>query len=333
MPDAAVDETERERLIHAAYERHLGPGCELLAARPLTGGANATTHVVEVRIDGVRRRSILRCASTRDDAEGFALNVDKSVEARVQAAAHAHGVPCAAVLFVLDPSDGLGAGYAMDFVEGETSPAKFLGDAGLRRNLACGVGSALARIHAVPLPSLPTLPSETPAQQVRSLRDAYDSFGQPSPTFEVAFRHLEAHLPAERPRALVHGDFRTGNLLVGPEGLRAVLDWELCHVGDPIEDLGWLCVAAWRFGRLSDRVGGFGSVDALREGYVAAGGTDFTADELDFWEIYGTLRWGVICLYQVYAHLRGQIPSIERAAIGRRVSEVELDLLRLLTRG
>lgn len=310
--------------------RRLGSDCELVDLIVLTGGASSATLRLTAATATGPRRIILRCASARE-GEGFALNLDKTTEARAQAAAHARGVPTAAVLFVLEPEDELGEGYAMELVEGETSPPRILGDEGIRARLAEQAGEVLARIHAVPLDTLPPLRRETPAEQVRALRHVYDSFEQPSPTFEMAFQWLERRVPSPRPASFVHGDFRTGNLLVGPDGVRAVLDWELCHVGDPIEDLGWCCVAAWRFGRLADRVGGFGSVDALRRVYRAAGGADFADEELDFWEAYGTLRWGVICLYQVFAHLRGEIRSIERAAIGRRVSEVELDLLRLLT--
>jgi aminoglycoside phosphotransferase (APT) family kinase protein len=323
-----VDARERQSRIEAALQRHLGDDTALEALEGLTGGASSTTLRVEARTAAGTRRMIFRCASAR---EGFALEIDKATEAHAQAAAHAHGVPAAEVLFVLDPEDGLGEGYVMQLVEGEASPRRFLGDEGIRARLAEHVGEVLARIHQVPRGALPPLPHETSAEQLLRLRDAYDSFEQPSPVFEVAFRWLEENLPAPRPAALVHGDFRTGNLLVGADGIRAVLDWELCHLGDPIEDLGWCCVAAWRFGRLEDRVGGFGSVEALRRSYLAAGGSDFTDAELAYWETYGTLRWGIICLYQAFAHLRGAIPSIERAAIGRRVSEVELDLLRLLS--
>lgn len=310
-----------------ALHRHLGPDSELVSRVQLTGGANASTSLVDLRVGGEPRRLILRRAMGEGE---FAMTLAKSVEAQVQSAATAHGARAARVAFVLAPEDELGDGYAMDFVAGEASPARFLGDEPTRRALASDVGPVLAAIHQVPLAALPRLPIVSTEARVRELRDAYDGFGSHRPVFEVAFRALLENLPPERPPTLVHGDFRTGNLLVGPEGIRAVLDWELAHVGSPIEDLGWLCVAAWRFGRLGDRAGGFASIEALRAGYVGAGGPAFDEAELRFWEVYGTLRWGVICLYQVFAHLRGAIPSIERAAIGRRVSEVELDLLRLL---
>jgi hypothetical protein len=128
---------------------------------------------------------------------------------------------------------------------------------------------------------------------------------------------------------LVHGDFRLGNLVVGPEGLRAVLDWELTHAGNPAEDLGWLCVKAWRFGAAAP-VAGLGSREDLLSAYRDSGGADIGLDELRWWEILGTLRWAAICMTQAWTHLSGRQRSVELAAIGRRVCEQEWDLLLLL---
>ena len=73
-----------------------------------------------------------------------------------------------------------------------------------------------------------------------------------------------------------------GNLLVGTGGLRAVLDWELAHAGDPAEDLGWLCARAWRFGG-AGHVGGFGDVPALLAAYAESGGEHISLDRLRWW--------------------------------------------------
>ena len=132
---------------------------------------------------------------------------------------------------------------------------------------------------------------------------------------------------------LVHGDLRNGNFIVGPEGIRAVLDWELSHLGDPVEDLGWLCVRAWRFGIDDHLVGGFGDLPDLLEAYAAAGGAPVSEDEVRWWVVLGTLKWGVICMSQAFTHLSGAHRSVELAAIGRRVAQTEWDILDLLDGG
>ena len=128
---------------------------------------------------------------------------------------------------------------------------------------------------------------------------------------------------------LVHGDFRHGNLIIGPDGVRAVLDWELAHFGDPMEDLGWVCVNSWRFGEIDKPVGGFGTREELFAGYEAAG-RKVDPDRVKFWEVMGTLRWGIMCCGMMQRFRIGPDHSMERAMIGRRSSETEIDLLRLL---
>jgi aminoglycoside phosphotransferase (APT) family kinase protein len=131
----------------------------------------------------------------------------------------------------------------------------------------------------------------------------------------------------------VHGDFRNGNFIVGPEGIRAVLDWELAHLGDPVEDLGWFCVKSWRFGQADRIAGGFGSLPELLSAYTAAGGARVSEDEVRFWVVLGTVKWGVICAGQTLLHVNGIVRSVELAALGRRVAEMEWDLLDLLDGG
>ena len=165
--------------------------------------------------------------------------------------------------------------------------------------------------------------------QVRQFRELLDALGEPHPAFELGLRWLVEHRPEPTGTGIVHGDFRTGNLLVGPDGLRAVLDWELAHLGDPAEDLGWFCVRAWRFGS-PHRAGGFGRAEDLLAGYVDGGGSPIDLETLRWWEALGTLKWGVMCIIQAAAHLDGQSRSVELASIGRRSAENEEDLLALM---
>ncbi len=165
---------------------------------------------------------------------------------------------------------------------------------------------------------------------LEEMRGALDSLDRTTPVFEYALRWLAAHRPAPTSEpSLVHGDFRLGNLMVDDDGLVAVLDWELVHLGDPAEDLGWLCVRAWRFGQDAP-VAGLGEREELLEAYHRAGGARITPEVLRWWEVYGTLRWGVICMVQTAVFLSGRIPSVELAAVGRRVAETEWDLLLLI---
>ena len=152
----------------------------------------------------------------------------------------------------------------------------------------------------------------------------------PRPVFELAISWLRENPPPSSPPVLVHGDFRLGNLIVDKDGLAAVLDWELAHLGDAREDIAWLCVNSWRFGHSENRVGGFGQLGDLLSAYADAGGPTFSAEEIDWWEILGSLKWGIMCMIMYEAYRSGADPSVERAAIGRRVSETEIDLLNLL---
>jgi aminoglycoside phosphotransferase (APT) family kinase protein len=128
---------------------------------------------------------------------------------------------------------------------------------------------------------------------------------------------------------VVHGDFRLGNVIVGEQGLNAVIDWELAHVGDPMEDLGWLCVKAWRFGG-GPPVAGLGSYDDLVGPYEAARGVAVDRVAMHWWEVLGTWKWAIMCILQASAHLSGASRSHELAAIGRRVCENEYDLFLAL---
>lgn len=314
----------------AALAPRLAPGGAGIAeARALSGGASQELWAITIDAPGDARRLVLRRTPEGRVASDLAIPI--ATEARVVALAHAHGVPTARVVYALTPGDGLGAGYFMEHVDGEALGGRIVRDeafAAVRPTLARRCGEILARIHALPPAGL-----DLPASGAREVIDALERHHRledwPRPVFELAFQWLKAHAPAEAPQRVVHGDFRNGNLLIGVEGVNAVLDWELAHLGDPMEDLGWICVNSWRFGVIDKPVGGFGSREDLYAGYEAAGGAVDRA-RTHFWEVLGTLRWGVMCTMSAVL-LRGEGPfAIERPMIARRASETELDLLNLM---
>lgn len=302
--------------------------------RRLSGGASRETWAFTLRRpDGSPEELILRRDPPGGGGPGtLAGGVGSGMarEARAIRAAAEAGVPVPRVVTVGDDPAVLGSAFmVMERVEGETIPRRILREPALARArgaLAAECGRALARLHSVPAAAVPGLDG---GDQLVRYREVLDAVEVVSPTFELAFRWLEERRPAPAPPVLVHGDFRNGNLMVGPGGLAAVLDWELAHGGDGTEDLAWLCVRSWRFGSPLP-VGGFGTVEDLLAAYEGAGGRPVDRESLRWWEVFGNLRWGIICGVQVAAHTSGARRSVELAAIGRRICEVEWDLLGLL---
>jgi aminoglycoside phosphotransferase (APT) family kinase protein len=292
---------------------------EVTSLTRLSGGASRETW----RFDADGRPLILQRQRAGDIR-------DMGVEASVLRAAEAVGVPVPSVVAASTDPAALGAAFVVQTaVEGETIARKILRDepfAEARRLLPAQLGAALARLHGADRDAAPGLEA---TDQFDYYRRMLDTLGRPHPTFELAFRWLDQHRPVSTARTIVHGDFRLGNVIVGPDGLRAVLDWELAHIGDPMEDLGWLCVKAWRFGS-KQPVAGVGSYEELFAAYEAAGGAHVDPDAVRWWEVLGTVKWGIMCIVQANVHLGGHSRSHELAAIGRRVCENEHDIFLAL---
>jgi aminoglycoside phosphotransferase (APT) family kinase protein len=315
-----------------ALARVLGGG-EVEALRRLSGGASRETWSFDlVRAGGAREGYVLR----RDPGAHGGWS-ERATEYRLLEAAAAADVPVPCVRLLLGADDALGRGFVMDRVEGETIPRRILRDATCAPalpKLAAQCGAIAARIHAIDVAALPKLPRQGVRDQIDQYGATLDAFGEPHPAFELGLRWLADNAPPEPTGAvLVHGDFRNGNFIVGAEGIRAVLDWELAHVGHPVEDLGWLCVKSWRFGVVDKIVGGFGDVAQLLDAYEAESGTRVSEDLLRYWIVFGTLKWGVITIAQSFTHLTGVVRSVELATLGRRVAEMEWDVLGLLEGG
>ncbi|MBS1836732.1 MAG: phosphotransferase family protein [Actinobacteria bacterium] len=294
----------------------------------LSGGASRETWAFTVRSRNaeVTRSLVLQ----RERAGGSATSRQMGVQAELLRAAADAGVPVPGLVAIDADGSMLGApAMVMERVEGETIARRILRDDAYgtaRGQLTGQVGAALAALHRTDVSRLDGLDE---VDQLAQMGELLDLLGAPHPAFEIGLRHLRATRPPTRGSGLVHGDFRMGNLVVCHDGLRAVLDWELAHIGDPAEDLGWFCVRAWRFGSPLS-AGGVGSVEELVDAYVRAGGVAVSVEEVRWWEAFGTLRWGVICIMQAAAHLTGMSRSVELAAIGRRVAENEEDLLEIL---
>jgi aminoglycoside phosphotransferase (APT) family kinase protein len=317
--------------LQSAIARHLGPEYRIDNAVRLTGGAASTTWRFDVLGNSLQQTLVLRLSQGNSQ---ISTGIDKQTEAEVLKVAVGAGVPAPTIAFILDAADELGDGFAMEFISGESIPRKILRDEqfeDVRGDMAQQCGRILASIHKSDASGISQLPVLDAATQLEEYESLYRGYGERIPVFEFALRWLERKLPERPAHDLVHGDFRNGNILVTAEdGIKAVLDWELSHIGDGMEDLGWLCVNSWRFGNRDKPVGGFGQRRELFDAYEQASGRTVDEELVRYWEIFGTLRWGIMCLYLSFEHLDGSERSVERAAIGRRVSETEIDLLQLL---
>ena len=301
----------------------------------LPGGASRESWAFDARpTSGSARRLVLR-----RDPPGHQLQNSRRDEFLLLERAATAGVCVPRVHWCEEDPAVLGAPFfVMDFVAGETLARRLLRDAEYtpaRAALPDQLARVLARIHAIDPVTLPFLArlaegdSPAAAELARYEQIFRTISPDPHPALELAFRWLAPRRPAPARLAVVHGDFRIGNVIFGPEGLRAVLDWELAHVGDPMEDLGWLCVRSWRFGADDRPVGGLGARAPFLAAYAAAAGTPPDPAAVRWWEVFGNLKWAVICIMQARTFLDGGVRSVELASLGRRIAEMELELLDL----
>ncbi len=334
-----VGEKTFEDRIEAVLRREIVGVHRFLGAERLSGGASQETYRLTVETSaGEREFALRRATGGGDRAETVLSGPGMRVEARLIEAARAAGVPGPAIHHVFEPDDGLGEGFVMDWLEGETlgpriNRSEALAD--VRPRLARECGRILARIHAIDLDATglrDALRELSPETHVCETWERYQAYDLPQPMIDYTARWLLASLPEPGPARLVHNDFRNGNLMVTPDGVAAVLDWELAHVGDPMRDLGWLCTNSWRFGG-AQPVGGFGTREELFAGYEEASGQPVDPEAVRFWEVFGSFWWAVGSLEMAMQHRNRLERSVERAAIGRRTSECQIDCANLLIPG
>ncbi|MDX8357209.1 phosphotransferase [Sphingopyxis terrae] len=292
----------------------------------LSGGANMESWA----FDWGGGAYVLRRAPSAEYMEGRPYG--HPVEAALVRAAHAGGVKAPEVIGVLSDADGMGTGYVMRRVIAEVSPAKIL--AAAPRSLVADLGRELALIHALPRAAIPAeIPVMDTAAALAELKARFLSYGGDRPAIALAVKWCEDHLPEPADPVLVHGDYRMGNVMVDADGLAAVLDWELAHLGDAHEDLAFGCMTVWRFGMLDKPAFGVGSLDDYFAAYEAAGGRPVDRDRFKYWLVYRTLWWALGCLQMGQAWRSGADTTVERVVVGRRTAEQELDIIRLLEDG
>ena len=317
--------------LQSAVVRHIGGPGTVHNLQRLTGGANRTTMSFDADVQEARLELIMQLsAEVTDPVAGATPEVGTANQARLMIAAQSAGAPAPKVLAILEPDDGLGEGYIAERVAGETLGPRIVRDerfASARKIMARQCGEILAAIHRIEPRELTFLMHQDAAAHVAAHRRIVDHYGFQLPALEFALRWAEQNVPQDQRNTVVHGDFRTGNLIVGEDGIRCVLDWELAQTGDPLQDLGWLCIRTWRFGSTAP-VGGFGTRGELYADYERASGYAVEPGHARFWEAFANIKWAIDCLR---LGLRGiEEGTIERSAIGRRIEEPLWDFFNLI---
>jgi aminoglycoside phosphotransferase (APT) family kinase protein len=323
-----------EDLVRAALGRH---GAQLTSLKPLHGGACQENFKVGLTFEGKDVTLALRS----DAPSSLPGSINRVTEFAVIEAAVKAGVKTPAARW-LEKSllrEGAGA-YFLDWVAGEAIGRRVVRNPELeaaRAKLPVELAQTLSRIHSVTpkTVSLPlAAPPASPAKQaIVELHAQLDRLPGAYPAVEYALQCLAARLPQTEEITLTHGDFRTGNFMVTPEGLSAVLDWEFSHWGSPYEDLAWISVRDWRFNRLDKPIGGFAARAPFYAAYEQASGRKVDLEQIWWWEICGNLRWAVGSVYQGERYLSGESRDLELIAIARRCVEMEFEALRLIQRG
>lgn len=235
--------------------------------------------------------------------------------------------------------------FIMQRIEGKANGRYIIKDPKLkmaREKLVDELAQNLARIHSITpdqckdqrLQSVLYKGNQTALsytfQSLNALVYELDQLPDPHPAMELILNWTLNHIPDEQELTLVHGDFRTGNFMVSETGLEGILDWEFAHWGDPYEDIAWLCLQDWRFGKNNLEAGGFATRSSFYKAYEKYSKFPIDAEKVRFWEVVGNLRWAIGSAGQAQRHLSGKAKGIELAAIGRRSCEMEYEAMRLI---
>ncbi len=326
----------------AAYLQHKLPDArEIEVSQPwrIPGGASRETW----SFDATWREGKARAGRgfiVRRDPEASLLETERYVEFRVYQSVQGTGVPVPEVYWLeTDPRWLERPFFVMGRLPGEASPQALVPTAfnGNAESIAQQKVAILARIHNLDWRALgldflgvPDGPGRCGAQEIeRWERIMREQALEPQPVLELALAWLRAHQPVAQRVTLVHADYRTGNFLVHGDRITGVLDWEMVHLGDPLEDVAWVCLRSWRWGGDS-RVGGLLPREEFYRRYEEASGLKVDRDSVRFWEVLGNLKLAVIFLTGARSFCEGRSKDAVHAFTAHLSPEIEAEILRLI---
>ncbi|MBL8018603.1 MAG: phosphotransferase family protein [Leptospirales bacterium] len=315
--------------------------------RSLTGGACQDNYLVDLKIEAGDHKGDHRLVMRTDKGASLLASLSRIDEFGVCELAFNAGVKTPRPLWLEPGSDIIGNPfYFMERIGGSANGRFVVKDASInqaRKVLPDELAASLARIHSVTpdmckdadlSKKLSRITGDTPkaiaVNSIGELRKEVAKLKEAHPALELILNWLEQNaIPTEDP-VLVHGDFRTGNFMVAPEGLQGIVDWEFAHWGDRHEDVSWLCMKDWRFGKQNKEVGGFTDRETFYAAYAKHSGVKLDPRKVLYWEIMGNARWACGSAAQAERHLSGMDKGIELASIGRRSCEMQFEAMRLI---
>lgn len=268
-------------------------------------------------------------------AEAGQLETELGPEFHTLARLEGSGVPAPPALWLDEAGQAFGrAFFVTGWVPGtaETRSLRQPEHHEANRVVAHELAAAAARLHRVDVGPFIHLPAATPAtaaaDQLALWRAQFERHRlEPHPGLVYCFEWLAARAPVAERVSVVHGDLRFGNLLAHEGHLTALLDWEMVHLGDPIEDLGWVYREVWTPAAACP-------FEEFLAAYAEAGGVPYTAEHLRWWRIFGEVKHSVISLTATrsfavdgasvrHANRSATVPGFLQAALAL-VAEAEL---------
>jgi aminoglycoside phosphotransferase (APT) family kinase protein len=329
-------EEHRSALEHYLTGRTGARAVAITQMKRLSGGAIQENWALQLRCDGGELPGEYALVLRTDSKSAVAVSLSRAQEFQVLAAVYRAGVTVPQPLWLCEDESVIGKTfYLMRRVAGTAAGHRLVKvDEAAKTKLAAQLGETLARLHTItpPQPDLAflTLPEGSPARAtIAEYRRFLDAAREPHPVLEYGLRWCEENAPAAEELTLIHRDFRTGNYMADDAGLTGVLDWEFAGWGNPLEDIGWFCSKAWRFGQFASYAGGLTAAEPFFAAYEQASGRRLDPQAVRYWEVMASLRWAVIAIQQGERHLSGTEPSLELALTGRIPAELEHEILLL----
>jgi aminoglycoside phosphotransferase (APT) family kinase protein len=336
---------ELEQAINSHLTKVWQKPVKVLQISHLSGGACQDNYSIQLEIVDSSQKQTKEMVLRTDKGGSLLSSLSKRDEFRVAELVFNAGVKTPEPIYLEEAPEIIGAPFfLMEKILGKASGRYIVKDPELssyRKNgMVADLALNLSKLHSITPEKVKdnALKDKLKLTQVdnyienciRDLQITLAELPEIHPAIELVLNWLEAKAPNVDSIVLVHGDYRTGNFMMNKDGLQGILDYEFAHWGDRHEDIAWLCMRDWRFGKLNKEVGGFGDrADFYRE-YSNSSGFTVDAKKVTYWEVMGNIRWAIGSAQQAERHLSGKDKGIELAAIGRRTAEMEWEAMRLI---